>query len=154
MGMAITDFWGNRWVTNPEWDFQYVIQNAWSLDNPPTIAAEYLYRAIDKAIESVLIKCIEENDEFLGIGASDYKRNITMVITVRTPNDRNRKAQMCAELRRILRTYRYWCGQSGTGYNQIQIISFQDNVDKLRNMSEVIFTISCWRAEKLDDINL
>ena len=156
MGMAVNDFWLNKWVTNPEFDFVYVLKNAWSLSGiVPLIDAEYNYRSTDVAHnESVLVKVISENEEFLGLGAVDYKRDFTMIITIRTAGDRNRKSQLYAEVKRILRTHELWSGHQGTGYNNLLVRNTVDNVDKLRKMSELILTITCWRAETLIDNTL
>jgi hypothetical protein len=156
MGMSISDFWNNRWVSNPEWDFIYVLQNAWSLGGTaPLIDAEYNYRSVDVAHnESILVKHISESETFLGLGAQDYKRDITMVVTIRTSGDRNRKSALYAEVKRIFRNQPYWSGASGTGYNNLLVVGTTDRVSELRKMSELILTVTCWRAERLNDTQL
>jgi hypothetical protein len=156
LGMNISDFWLNRWVANPEWDFTYVLTNAWSLSGTkPLIDAEYNYRSIDVAHEeSVLIKVISETEEFLGLGAIDYKRNFVLVITIRTSGDRNRKSALYAEVKRILRTHELWCGGAGTGYQNLLVVNTVDNVERMKKMSELILTVTCWRAEQITDVNL
>lgn len=154
--MAISDFWNSRWVSNPEYDFYYILSNAWSLDDPkPLIDAEYNYRSTDVAHnESILIKLISENESFLGLGALEYKRDLTLIVTIRTGGDRNRKSALYAEVKRIFRTIGYWSGGGGTGYNNLLVVNTVDRVGEMRKMSELILTVTCWRAETLTDNNL
>jgi len=121
----------------------------------PLIDVEYDYRSVDISHQdSILVKLLSTEDEFLSLGSTSYKRNFVIAITIRTAGDRTRKNILVAETRRILRTVRYWSGQDGTGYNNLVIVTVTDSLTKMRKMSEVVLTVNCWRAELVDDINL
>ena len=64
------------------------------------------YNVIDKDV--IMIGQTMETDEPFGIGGRDYKRNIIMLITVKTTKSYERMQEMAEEVRRILRTPENW----------------------------------------------
>lgn len=91
-----------------------------------------------------MLGVVNEADNFMGIGASDYRRDIMISVVVKTAKSRERARELVEECRRIFRTKSYW-----GNYVNVLISRLIDLSDRERKIYTMIFDVRLARYEKI-----
>lgn len=147
--------------SDPLLDFQKIIKDKWNTTSggvKPTIeiAQDVRYIPVNLGQDWIVLNSLDEPDDFFGIGARDFRRDISINVIVRTNLSRVRVRQMANECRRIFRDYLNWKIYDSTGliwqyeYINVKLSKVVDNSDMLKKMWWYTFDISTFRVEPHD----
>lgn len=133
-------------MVDPLQDFIDMLDTNWSNDtggDKPEIANIMDYRAVNIAnMDCVLLSDVTEPDEFLGIGALEFRRMIGFAIIIKTSISRDRARQILEEVRRILRTKAYW-----GPYHNVLLSSVRDLTEVERKIWSYRLLVAAFRIE-------
>jgi len=132
-------------MVDPRADFKSMIEDNWDTDTGgdiPTIADIRDYRGIDVTNEDyIFIRGAPMADQFFGIGASEFRRNVNVTILIKSAS-KDRAKEMRDEVVRIMRTKSYW-----GDYENVLVTSISGMSDRERKIYSYILTISAFVIE-------
>jgi len=132
-------------------DVEKMIFDGWSTGTggvKPTIDKEQDFRYIPINTEYVLVNSLAQGDNFLGIGAVDYLRDVGVSVMVHTSQGRTRMIQMLEECRRIIRTKSKWT-VNGNKYDMVQMSVDTDLSDRKRKDWSISFDVTAILIESV-----
>lgn len=129
---------------DPLQDFRDILYNNWNISTggtKPTIEKEMDFRALPINQEFVLVNSLSEGDQFNGIGAVDYIRDVGVNVQVYTNLGRDRLRQMTEECRRMIRKKANW-KPNGHMYDRVLMSVTTDLSDERRKDWRISFDVS------------
>lgn len=136
---------------DPITDFMNIIDTKWNVPTggtKPTIALTQDYRTLSYKTEYIVLESLSEGDAFNGIGAKDYKRDVSINLHAWSTTDRARARQIVEEVRRILRNRDNWT-YGGNTYDNVQMSVTRDLTDDVRKVWHFSWDLTAWHFESV-----
>lgn len=111
------------------------------------VVRQWEAKAIDlRKSDYIIIGGVRERDEFLGIGAREYMRRVSVRLQIRVAESRERAREIVNKVRQIFRNKDNWF-LDGVWHLNMQIVDISDRTDAERRVFTHLLEISWFVVE-------